>query len=156
MVLFNNSISKCIRKILLSRIRLLADKPFYGMLLMYLRVFLTEDGEEDKNVWVQDGNRLCIEPFFLLDARDRELDEAIMSALEEFVEMVIKNEVESSEEDDESEELDEEKDGEGLLGGREPGGAAFPAGDNPPRFPPSGGGRGRYSSWKDNCCSFSS
>ena len=117
MVLSNNSISKCIRRILLSRIRLLADKPFYGMLLMYLRVFLTEDGEEDKNVWVQDGNRLCFEPFFLLDARDRELDEAIMSALEEFVEMVIKNEVESSEEDDESEELDEEKDGEGNDSG---------------------------------------
>ena len=41
MVLSNNLISKCIRKILLSRIRLLADKPFYGMLLMYLRVFLS-------------------------------------------------------------------------------------------------------------------
>lgn len=102
MVLSNNSISKCIRRILLSRIRLLADKPFHGMLLMYLRVFLSEDGDEDKNVWVQDGNRLCFEPFFLIEARDRELDEAIVAALEEFVEKVIKNEVESTEEDDES------------------------------------------------------
>lgn len=106
MVLSNNSISKCIRRILLSRIRLLADKPFYGMLLMYLRVFLSEDGD-DKSVWVQDGNRFCFDPVFLIGARDRELDEAIVAALEEFVEKVIKNEVESSGEDDDSD------DGEG-------------------------------------------
>ena len=110
MVLSNNSVSKCIRKILLSRIRLLADMPFYGMLLMYLRVFLSEDGEVDKIVWVQDGNRLCFEPYFLLDARDRELDDAIVAALEEFVEMVIKNEVERSEEEDEESDDDQETD----------------------------------------------
>ena len=113
MVLSNNSISKCIRRILLSRIRLLADKPFYGMLLMYLRVFLSEDGDDDKSVWVQDGNRFCFDPVFLIGARDRELDEAIVEALEEFVEKVIKNEVESSGEDDDSDD-GEDKDEESV------------------------------------------
>ena len=93
-----------------SRIRLLTDAPFYGMVMMNMKVYL---GDSKKDVWIESGDILFFNPHYLQEVGDYELDKTIVRVLDEFVEQVISDSLESNEdEDDENKPEDEEKDSE--------------------------------------------
>ena len=105
MDLYKSLISICTRKIMLSRIRLIVNKPFYGMLLMHFRAFL---GDCNEKVWIEGGDKLFFNPGYLQEVRDWELDKDIVSVLDEFVENVISGDTDQYEQDDESFDEDDE------------------------------------------------
>lgn len=93
-----------------SRIRLLTGTPFYGMVMMNMKVYL---GDSKKDVWIESGDILFFNPHYLQEVGDYELDKTIVRVLGEFVEQVVSDSLESNEdEDNENKPEDEETDSE--------------------------------------------
>ena len=86
MDLSKSLISICTRKIMFSRIRLLTDAPFYGMVMMNMKVYL---GDSKKDVWIESGDILFFNPHYLKEVGDYELDKTIVRVLDEFVEQLM-------------------------------------------------------------------
>ena len=66
------------RRIMLSRMRLLCNNGFYGLLLMHLKMNL---GTEHETAWSDQEDRIYFNPAFLEKISDRELDYALMHVL---------------------------------------------------------------------------
>jgi len=65
---------ECIQKILLSRVRILNEYPFYGLLLMHMQFGLDETEETAYTT----GEKICFSPEFLLGLTDKEIDFVLM------------------------------------------------------------------------------
>ena len=74
MVLSEEKQRKYMKRLLLSRMRLLNRHPFYGLLLMHMRYGLSG---EDTTAYT-DGRRICFAPEFLESLNERELDFVLM------------------------------------------------------------------------------
>ncbi len=68
-------IRTCTRRLMLSRMRLLCNNGFYGLLLMHARMGI---GDAYETAWVEEGERITFHPSFLVDLSDRELDYVMM------------------------------------------------------------------------------
>lgn len=74
MELLNEKIKEYTRRIMLSRMRILCNNGFYGLLLMHMQISL---GTEYENAYT-DGRRIWFNPAFLENLSDDELDFALM------------------------------------------------------------------------------
>lgn len=74
MALSNEQVRSAIRRLLLSRMRLLNTHGFYGLLLMHMP-FSLDEGIETA---CTDGRRIVFSPTFLAELSDRELDFVMM------------------------------------------------------------------------------
>lgn len=71
----NKKIKEITRKIMISRMRLLGNNGFYGLLLMHMKISLSEDYE---TAWTDCKERIFFNPEFVDSLSDRELDYALM------------------------------------------------------------------------------
>ncbi|MBQ7564550.1 MAG: hypothetical protein IJT16_11245 [Lachnospiraceae bacterium] len=78
MELSEERIRKLSQRIILSRMRLLNDHGFYGLLLMHARISISEEYE---TAWTDGRERIWFHPKFLEAVTDRELDYALMHQL---------------------------------------------------------------------------
>lgn len=74
MDLSNEQIHRLSKKLMLSRMRILCDNGFYGLLIMHLKFTLDDSGE---SAWT-DGVRIGINPNFLENLSDNELDYVLL------------------------------------------------------------------------------
>lgn len=74
----NDKLREYSRRIMTARMRLLCNNGFYGMLLMHMRMNISEEKE---NAWSDLNDRLYFNPDFLEQTSDRELDYVLMHLL---------------------------------------------------------------------------
>jgi hypothetical protein len=74
MALSNEQVKGYIKRLLLSRMRILANNGFYGLLLMHLKFALDEECETAYT----DGERIAFNPTFMDELSDSELDFVLM------------------------------------------------------------------------------
>lgn len=77
MALSDEVIRSCTRRLLLSRMRLMCNHGFYGLLLMHLQYSIDEKVETA----CTDGKRIIFGPHFLLELTDGEVDFVMMHEL---------------------------------------------------------------------------
>ncbi len=68
-------IRDCTRRIMLSRMRILCNNGFYGLLLMHAKMAI---GDQHETAWVEDGERIVFNPGFINPLSDSELDYVMM------------------------------------------------------------------------------
>jgi len=71
----DKKIKEITRKIMISRMRLLVNNGFYGLLLMHMKISL---GTEYDTAWTDCKERIYFNPEFVDRLSDRELDYALM------------------------------------------------------------------------------
>ena len=71
----DKKVKEITRKIMVSRMRLLVNNGFYGLLLMHMKISLSEDYE---TAWTDCNDRIFFNPKFVDSLSDRELDYALM------------------------------------------------------------------------------
>lgn len=74
MVLSDEKMRECARRLLLSRMRVLLNNGFYGLLLMHMKMALDEECETAAT----DGERIYFSPSFMEELSDNELDFVLM------------------------------------------------------------------------------
>ena len=74
MSLTNEIVNKCNRRLLLSRMRILMNHGFYGLLLMHMKFALDTSIETAAT----DGEKIIFSPSFMEDLNDQELDFVLM------------------------------------------------------------------------------
>lgn len=70
----DNCAKECSRRLLMSRMRLLSSRPFYGLLLMHMRFALDTECETAYT----DGVKIAFSPEFMGELSDNELDFVLM------------------------------------------------------------------------------
>ena len=71
----NELIRECTRRLMLSRMRLLCDNGFYGLLLMHAKLGI---GDKHETAWTEAGERITFNPKFMKSLSDSELDYVMM------------------------------------------------------------------------------
>ena len=71
----NELIRECTRRLMLSRMRLLCDNGFYGLLLMHAKLGI---GDKHETAWTEAGEKITFNPKFLQSLTDSELDYVLM------------------------------------------------------------------------------
>lgn len=74
----NEKLKEYTRKIMIARMRLLCNNGFYGLLLMHMRMNISDEHE---TAWSDLNDRLYFNPDFLEKVSDRELDYVMMHLL---------------------------------------------------------------------------
>lgn len=74
----NEKIREYTRRIMIARMRLLCNNGFYGLLLMHMRMNISDENE---TAWSDLNDRLYFNPNFLEKVSDRELDYVLMHLL---------------------------------------------------------------------------
>ena len=78
MIFSDDLIRKCTKRLLMSRMRILCNNGFYGLLLMHARIAVSD---EQETVWVDDGDKITFNPDHLLNLSDAELDEVLIDEI---------------------------------------------------------------------------
>lgn len=68
-------IRECTRRLMLSRMRILCNNGFYGLLLMHAKMGISDANE---TAWVEWGERITFNPEFMKSLSDSELDYVMM------------------------------------------------------------------------------
>lgn len=68
-------IRECTRRLMLSRMRILCDNSFYGLLLMHAKMGISDVYE---TAWVEQGEKITFNPGFMKSLSDSELDYVMM------------------------------------------------------------------------------
>lgn len=68
-------IRECTRRLMLSRMRILCDNGFYGLLLMHAKMGISDVYE---TAWVEQGEKIIFNPGFMKSLSDSELDYVMM------------------------------------------------------------------------------
>ncbi len=68
-------IRECTRRLMLSRMRLLCNNGFYGILLMHAKMGI---GDAHETAWASDGDKITFNPDFMKNLSDTELDYVMM------------------------------------------------------------------------------
>ncbi len=93
------------KRLLKSRMRVLCNQAFYGLLLMHLKFFLDERVESADT----DGKGIFLNPYFLDSINDRDLDYLLIELIQKILQKIL-NPDEKDEDQDEKDEDQDQKD----------------------------------------------
>lgn len=86
MKLYENDVRKISMRLLRSRVRLLSDEPFTGLVFIHMKVMLSQVSDY---IWVEMPDKLMINPEYIMTINDVELDYLIIAVLSDFVEDIL-------------------------------------------------------------------
>lgn len=86
MILYENDVRKISMRLLRSRVRLICDEPFIGLIFFHMKIILSQESDY---IWVEMPDKLMINPKYIMTINDAELDCLIIAVLSDFVEDIL-------------------------------------------------------------------